>query len=227
MYMNALNKKAWMGILKLILGLGLSVFLPAWTFQYWQAWAFIAVMGGGSILVTLWLMKYDRKLLERRVSAGPGAEKNRTQKLIMALSLLTFIALLVVSALDHRFGWSPVPTLGVLLGLLLIALGYYVIWKVFKENSFTAATVEIQQDQKVISTGPYAYVRHPMYFGGILFLLGPALALGSYWGLLLFVPFVPILMWRLLDEEKMLAKDLPGYTDYQKKVKQRLIPFVW
>ena len=226
-WMSELNKKAWRGVAQFALGLGVLLFVPAWTFDYWQAWAFMVVIIAGSILVTVYLMKHDTKLLERRLSAGPTVEKEQAQKIIMSFAMLGFIALVVVPVLDHRFMWSHTPVWVTVAGNLLIVLGYYVIFLVFKENTFTAATVEIHKDQKVISTGPYAWVRHPMYFGGLIFLLGVPLALGSYWGLLVFVPLAPVLIWRLIDEEKLLAKDLSGYTSYQAKVKHRLVPFIW
>ncbi len=166
------------------------------------------MLGAGSIVVTLYLMKHDPKLLERRLSAGPTVEKEKTQKVIMFFAMLGFVALVVVPALDHRFMWSQVPTWVVVGGDLLIVLGYYIVFLVFKVNTFTAATVEIHEGQRVISTGPYAWVRHPMYFGGLLLLFGVPLALGSYWDLVVYIPLIPVLIWRLIDEEKLLAKDL-------------------
>lgn len=222
-----MNKRAWRGVAKFALGLGILLFVPAWALDYGQAWAFMAVIITGSIIVTVDLMKHDVKLLERRLSAGPTAENEKTQKMIMSFAMIGFIALIVVPALDHRLMWSHTPMWVTVAGNLLIVIGYYVIFLVFKENTFTAATVKIHKDQKVISTGPYAWVRHPMYFGGLIFLLGVPLALGSYWGLLVFVPLAAVLIWRLIDEEKLLAKDLPGYTAYQEKVKHRLVPFIW
>jgi protein-S-isoprenylcysteine O-methyltransferase Ste14 len=225
--MNDLNKKAWTGVAQFAIGMGLLLFVPAWTLDYWQAWAFLVVIITGSILVTVYLMKHDTKLLERRLSTGPTVEPEKTQKIVMSFAMLGFMALVVVPAFDHRFNWSHTPVWGSIAGNLFVVIGYYVIFLVFKENTFTAATVEIYKDQKVISTGPYSWVRHPMYFGGLLFLLGVPLALGSYWGLLVFVPLVAVIVWRLVDEEKLLAKDLPGYTAYQSKVKHRLVPFIW
>jgi len=138
-----------------------------------------------------------------------------------------FIALLVVPALDHRFGWSAVPLRGVVAGDLLVGLGFYLIFLVYRENTFTSATIEVAESQNVISTGPYARVRHPMYASAILYLLGTPLALGSYWGLVPVVAMMPFLVWRILAEERFLARNLAGYTDYQKRVHHRLVPFVW
>jgi protein-S-isoprenylcysteine O-methyltransferase Ste14 len=115
----------------------------------------------------------------------------------------------------------------VVAGDLLVALGFYLIFLVYRENTFTAATIEVTENQKVISTGPYARVRHPMYASAILYLLGTPPALGSYWGLVPVVAMMPLLVWRLLAEERFLARNLAGYTDYQKRVHHRLVPFVW
>jgi len=172
-------------------------------------------------------MRKDPALLARRMSGGPTAEPRRVQRLIMLCASLGFVALLVVPALDHRFGWSRVSVVGVVIGDVLVAVGFYLISRVFKENTYTSATVEVAENQKVISTGPYAIVRHPMYASASLYLLGTPLALGSYWGLVPGVAIMPFLIWRLLDEERFLSKNLPGYADYQRRVRHRLVPFVW
>lgn len=207
--------------------MALLLFLPARTIHYWQAWLYLLIFTGSSLLLTLYLMRKDPALLERRMSGGPTAEKEPTQKLIMLFASIGFIALFVVPALDHRFGWSEVPTYVTLAGDILVGIGFYCIFLVYRENTFTSATIELAQDHRVISTGPYAIVRHPMYASGSLFLLGTPLALGSYWGLAPFAATMPFLIWRLVDEEHFLAQGLPGYTDYQKHVPYRLIPGVW
>jgi protein-S-isoprenylcysteine O-methyltransferase Ste14 len=225
--MNQLNIKALAGILQLFITLGVSIFLPAWTLDYWQAWIVVAVFFACTIAVTVYLMKNDPKLLERRVSAGVGAEQERSQNIIQAFAAVAFIALFVVSALDHRFGWSTVPPYLVALGDILIVLGFYLVFLVFKENSFASGTIEIGAEQCVISTGPYALVRHPMYVGALLMLVGVPLALGSLWGLVAILPMTLVLVARLLDEEKFLAKNLAGYCEYQSKVRCRLLPLIW
>jgi protein-S-isoprenylcysteine O-methyltransferase Ste14 len=207
--------------------MALLLFLPARTVLYWQAWVYLLVFTGSSVLLTLYLMKKDPALLRRRLSGGPTAETEPTQKLIMLFASIGFITLLVVPALDRCFGWSDVPTYVALTGDILVAVGFYCIFLVYRENTFTSATIELAQDHRVISTGPYAIVRHPMYASGSLFLLGTPLALGSYWGLAPFAATMPFLIWRLVDEERFLAQRLPGYTDYQKQVPYRLIPRVW
>src|SRR5262249_24380875 len=140
---------------------------------------------------------------------------------------ISFILLLVVPALDYRFGWSDVPTSVVVAGEVLFAVGFYFIFLVYRENTFASATIEIAENQRVISSGPYAIVRHPMYASALLYLIGTPLALGSYWGLVPLAVMLPFLVWRLLDEERFLAKNLPGYTEYQATVRCRLIPLVW
>ena len=225
--MNQLNIKAFVGMLQLAIVLGLTIFLPAWTLDYWQAWILVAIFFACTLAVTLYLMKNDPKLLERRVKAGVGAEKERSQNIIQAFAAVVFIAIFVVSALDHRFGWSTVPLSLIALGDFLIVLGFYLVFLVFKENSFASGTIEVGAEQKVIATGPYALVRHPMYVGALVMLVGVPLALGSLWGLIAIVPMVAVLVARLLDEEKFLAKNLAGYEEYQGKVRHRLLPLIW
>lgn len=225
--MKALNIKAFAGILQLFIVFGLTIFLPAWTFDYWQAWIVVAVFFGCTLAVTVYLMKNDPKLLERRVKAGVGNEQERSQNIIQAFAGAAFIALFVISALDHRFGWSTVSGYLVALGDILVALGFYLVFLVFKENSFASGTIEIGDDQKVVTTGPYALVRHPMYIGALVMLVGVPPALGSLWGLLAIVPMTLVLVWRLLDEEKFLARNLAGYSDYQSKVRYHLLPLIW
>ena len=225
--MNILNMKACGGLLFLLLVMGALLFIPAWTLDYWQAWAFLAIYFASSLAITLYLMKKDPKLLERRMSGGPTAEKEPTQKIIMVFTSLGFIGLIVFPALDHRFAWSHMPPYVTLAGDVLVVLGFLAIFFVFKENTFTSATIELAPDQKVISTGPYALIRHPMYAGALVMLLGIPIALGSWWGLLVIVAMMPALIWRLFDEERFLARNLPGYAEYQKKVRYRLLPLVW
>ena len=145
----------------------------------------------------------------------------------MLCTSIGFIALLVVPAFDHRFEWSTMPPGWVVAGDLLVVIGFYLISRVYRENSFTSATIEVAENQTVVSTGPYALVRHPMYASASLYLVGTPLALGSYWGLVPIAAMMPFLIWRLLDEERFLARSLPGYADYQKRVRHRLVPFVW
>jgi protein-S-isoprenylcysteine O-methyltransferase Ste14 len=222
-----LNARAWLALALLAAVMCALLFGTAGTTQYWQAWVYVSIFLGASVLTTLYLMKKDRVLLARRMRGGPMFEKEGTQRIIMVFTSLGFIALLIVPALDHRFGWSTVPVWAVVLGDVLVAIGFYFIFLVYRENSFTAATIEVATGQKVIATGPYAVVRHPMYAGGSLYVLATPLALGSYWGFLAFAAMAPFLVWRLLDEERILTRDLPGYAEYRQRVRHRLVPKVW
>jgi protein-S-isoprenylcysteine O-methyltransferase Ste14 len=203
------------------------LFVAAGTLDYWQAWTFLAVYFGSSVAITLYLVKKDPNLLQRRMRGGPLAEKATSQKIIMSFASLGFIGLIIVPALDHRFAWSQMPPAVALAGDVLMELGWLAIYFVFKENTFSAATIELAPDQKVISTGLYALVRHPMYAGGLVLLVGIPIALGSWWGVLVIVAIIPALIWRLIDEERFLARNLTGYMAYQEKVRHRLIPWVW
>jgi len=225
--MTTLNKKAFGGLLWLLIVIAVTLFLPAWTFNYWQAWVFLIVFGASVFAITLYLMKKDPKLLERRVNAGPSAEKEKTQKVIQVIASIVFIGIFILSVLDHRFRWSSVPDTVAILGDIFVAFGLLIVFFVFKENTFTSATIEVDAEQKVISTGPYSMVRHPMYIGAFMMLFGIPIALGSWYGLFAIIPMVIAIIWRLLDEEKFLAKNLPGYPEYQKKITYRLIPYIW
>ncbi len=225
--MTTLKKKALGSLFIMFLVLASILFLGAWTLRYWQAWAYLAVFFAASALITFYLAKHDPALLKRRLRGGPWAEKERAQKIIMVFTSIGFIGLIVVPALDFRFGWSAMPPWLVAAGDMLVAVGFFIIFLVYKENSFTSATIEVAEDQKVISTGPYALVRHPMYAGALLYLLGTPLALGSWWGLAPLAATAPFLIWRIFDEEAFLAENLTGYSAYRRKVRDRLLPGVW
>jgi protein-S-isoprenylcysteine O-methyltransferase Ste14 len=225
--MKSLRARAWFALAVVTGVMGLLLFVPAGTVDYWEAWVFLSLFAGGSVLVTLDVMKNNPALLERRMSGGPTAEKRPVQQLIMLVACVCFVAVLVVPALDRRFGWSAVPPGIAIAGDVLFVIGFAVVFLVYRENSFASATIEVAENQKVISTGPYAIVRHPMYAGSLVYVLGMPLALGSYWGLIPVAAMAPFLIWRLLDEERFLANDLAGYSEYQKKVRHRLLPFVW
>jgi len=222
-----LNARAWLALAFLAGVLCALLFGMAGTLRYWQAWIYVAIFLGASVLTTLYLMKRDPALLARRMRGGPMFETEGTQRIIMGFTSLGFIAMLVVSALDHRFGWSAVPLWAVALGNLLVAIGFYCIFVVYRENTFTGATVHVETGQRVVDTGPYAVVRHPMYASGALYVFGTPLALGSYWGFVAIAATMPFLLWRLLDEERILTRDLPGYADYRRRVRHRLVPMVW
>ena len=225
--MNNLNLKAFAGALFLFVAMAALVFVPAGTLDYWQAWTFLAVYFASSLALTLYLMKVDPALLQRRMRGGPTAEKEPVQKIIMAITSLGFIGLLVLPALDHRLGWSRMTPMMALAGDVLVGIGWLAIFFVFRANSFSSATIELAPNQKVISSGPYALVRHPMLLGALVMLLGIPIALGSWWGTLVVAAILPALIWRLFEEEKFLASNLAGYVEYQNKVRYRLIPGVW
>ena len=223
----ALDVRAWLSLAALALVMAVVLFVPAGTLRYWQAWVYLALFFGLSAFITCDVIRRDPALLERRMRGGPTAEKRPAQRVIMLAVSIGFIGLLLVPALDFRFGWSRLPAVVVVIGDVLFAIGFGFIGRVYRENTFTSATVEVTEGQLVISTGPYAVVRHPMYASATLYLVGTPLALGSYWGLLALVFMLPFLLWRLLDEEKVLARELPGYTDYQRRVRYRVVPHVW
>jgi len=225
--MDSVHRKAFGGLAILFVVTAAVLFVAAGTLRYWQAWIYLAVYFAASIAITLYLIRNDPALLARRMSGGPFAEKKGAQRIIMSLVWIGFIALTIVPALDRRFGWSHLSAVGVFAGNLLVTLGWLGIFFVFRENSFASATIESPADQRVISTGPYARVRHPMYATALLMLLGIPLALGSAWGVLILIAILPVLIWRLLDEERFLLRHLPGYAEYQGRVRYRLVPFVW
>jgi protein-S-isoprenylcysteine O-methyltransferase Ste14 len=225
--MNSLDIRAFRSTALGAFAMAALLFVPAGTLGYWQAWVFMAVFVGASSAIGIYLALADPKLLERRMKAGPAAEKETTQKIIMAFAMAGFIALLLLPAFDHRFGWSKVPAYLALAGDVLVGLGFFLTFLVLRENSYGASTIQVIEGQKVISTGPYAIVRHPMYAGALVMLLGIPLALGSWWGLCALLFIVPVLIWRLLDEERLLRKELPGYVEYTQEVRYRLVPRLW
>jgi protein-S-isoprenylcysteine O-methyltransferase Ste14 len=214
-------------LVAVIVVMGAILFGAAGTFDYWQGWLFLACYFVASLIVSVWLMRYDPALLERRRRGGPFAEVERNQKIIMTITSIGFIAGLVVPGLDRRSGWSSMPDAIVMFGAILHLLGWFGILGVFRANTYAAATIQVEAGQKVISTGPYAIVRHPMYAAALLMILSIPIALGSWWGLLVFIALLLALAWRLVDEERVLLSDLEGYADYRQRVRSRLIPFIW
>ena len=223
----SLGAKAWLALATLAAVISLLLFVPAGTIHYWEAWVYLAIFTGASALTTLDLLRRDPALLERRMRGGPAAETRPAQRVIMVITSIGFVALLVVPAWDRRAGWSTVPLGVVVTGDVLVAVGFVLIARVYRENTYTSATIEVAAGQRVISTGPYAIVRHPMYASALLYLLGTPLALGSSWGLVPLAAMMPFLIWRLHDEERFLTASLPGYAEYRRRVRYRLVPFVW
>jgi protein-S-isoprenylcysteine O-methyltransferase Ste14 len=225
--MTELHRKALIGILRMFVILVAVVFLPVWTLRYWQGWACLAAFFVPASAISVWVAKHDPALLERRLKAGPKAEKEAGQKIVQAVASIVFLADFLLPAFDHRFGWSRVPAWASIIGALMMLGGFAITFAVFKANTFTSGIIEVAEDQRVISTGPYARVRHPMYTGALIILFGIPLALGSWWGMLVNVPMVAAIVWRLLDEERFLAEKLADYVEYRESVRHRLVPHVW
>lgn len=225
--MTMLAIKAFARQFFLLFAMAALLFTLAGTLHDWQAWTFLAVYFISSFAIILYLLRKDPELLERRLGGGPLAEKQTSQRIIKFLTSIGFIGVILIPAFDRRFSWSQLPASVALAGDALVALGWLAIFFVFRENSFTSAAIALAPGQKVISTGPYALVRHPMYAGSFVMLVGSAMALGSWHGVLVVVALIPVRVWRIIDEEKFLARHLPGYVAYQEKVRYRLIPLVW
>jgi protein-S-isoprenylcysteine O-methyltransferase Ste14 len=225
--MDNLIVKTILGFMFLMLVLGLALFLSAGSLNFWQAWVYLAVFAACTILITLYLIKKDRELLAGRVQVGPIAETQRTQQIIQSLASLFFIGIFIVPGLDFRFGWSNVPPLMSLISDGFVAIGFYIVFLVFRENSYTRATIEVSAEQNVITSGPYAVVRHPMYAGAMLLLIFTPIALGSWAGVPISILLILIIVARLLDEERFLKANLSGYEEYCQKVRYRLLPLLW
>jgi len=222
-----LRGKAILRLVGLLVTLWILIFVPARSLTYWQGWVFLGIFGICVVAISLYFLKHDPKLIERRLKAGPAAETQRSQKIIQTLSSACFITLILVPGFDHRHGWSAVPTSIVVVGDVCVVAGLLMVFFVFKANSYTSGIIEVQKEQTVISTGPYAVVRHPMYAGAFIMLLGIPLALGSWWAFVPVFLLIAAIVWRLLEEETFLADNLPGYAGYQASVRHRLIPGVW
>ena len=207
--------------------LGALLFLPAGTLNYWQAWVFIGVFTAATIIPSIYLARTNPAALRRRMRGGPLAEGRAIQKIVIIGAFLDLFAMVVLSVFDHRMGWSSVPAWLCLLGDVLIAAGIGFAMLVIVQNNYAAATVTVETGQFVASRGVYKVVRHPMYVGNVIMMVGIPLALGSYWGLLLVIPGVLVLVSRILDEEKMLTQELGGYREYTQRVRYRLLPYVW
>jgi protein-S-isoprenylcysteine O-methyltransferase Ste14 len=204
--------------------IGMCTLLPAGTFKYWQVYLYFSVLVFPMIFVLFYFLKRDPKFLERRAK---GTEKVKEQKLIQILSLPVFITAFMIPGLDRRFGWSDIPVEVIIATDIVILCGYLFIFLVFRENSYASRIIEIDSGQKVISTGFYSVVRHPMYLGVMIMYLPTPLALGSYWGLIPMSLLPVILVLRILNEEKILRDNLEGYNDYCLKTRYRLIPYIW
>lgn len=225
--MDNIVGKTIFGFIILIVTMGILIFLPAWTVNYLKAWLYLLTFSVSTIFITIYLFKNDQKLLKRRLNVGLTAEKEKSQKTIQLMANVFFCFIYITAGFDYRFHWSNIPIYISLLANIFVILGFFIVFLVFKENSYTSAIIEVNKDQKVISTGMYAIVRHPMYSGAILMMAFSPIALGSYWALLSVVALTFTIIARLLSEEKFLSKNLWGYGEYCEKVRYRLIPFIW
>jgi len=211
-------------LLAALIALGAIFFLSAGTIRYWEAWVYMAVLFIPMSFFAVYLLRYNPALLERRMKMR---EVEPQQRRIIAVSIVVLLAAGMLPGLDKRFGWSAVPTWLVLAADVIFLLGYLLFVLTLRENEYAARTVEVEQQQQVITTGPYAIVRHPLYLASILMYGFTPLALGSYWGLVPIAFFPVILIARILNEEKVLLRELPGYAEYCRKVRYRLIPKIW
>jgi len=218
--------KIFFRVLLIFIFMGLLFFLPAGTLQYWETWAYIVTLIIPAFFVIMYFIRKDPDLLENRILKR--REKEKEHKSIQNIFSFVFLIGLLIPGFDHRFHWSDVPFFIVLISDLFVLFGYLMIVSVMKENSYASAIIETNKDQKVIETGPYKIVRHPMYTGGLIFLIFTPVALGSYWAFILFLIFTPIvLVLRIIGEEKYLITNLKGYKEYCQKTKYRLIPLIW
>lgn len=222
-----LNRGAWLRSVLGVLLLAVALFAPAGSFRFWQAWLYAFILVAATIAIGVYFAKHDPALIRRRMTVGPAAEQEPAQKIIIAIIMIGFILLMVIPGFDYRWHRSAVPTWLVLVANAGVALSFVIFFVVMKQNSYAASTVRVEAGQPVISTGLYGVVRHPMYAGALLLLIATPPALGSYWGLLVAIAMIPVLAWRLLDEERFLKRNLPGYTDYCRRVRYRLIPGMW
>lgn len=222
-----LRREALQALVRFLIVLALLIFVPAWSLSYWQGWLFWLVFSALVFWITLYFLKHDPHLIQGRMNAGPGAERQTNQKIIQAIAGILAVALIVVPALDYHFHGSSVRGAIVWMANVLIVAGFVIVFRVFKENSFAASTIKVDAGQHVISTGPYQYVRHPMYAGASIALLATPIALGSWRGVLVAFALIAVIAFRLLDEERYLSSTLPGYAEYCRRVKYHLIPSVW
>ena len=204
--------------------IGLILFLPAGTLYYWEAWIYCGVLFIPVSFVVFYFLKKDPELLERRMRMR---EKEEKQKTIVKFAAIIFLIGFIIPGLDYRYQWSNVPFIFVIAANVIVFSGYMLCFLVFRENSYASRIIEVETGQEVITTGPYAIVRHPMYFGVLLMYLFTPLALGSYWALPFFLPLLLLIVSRLLNEEEVLLRELPGYKEYCQKTKFHLIPFIW
>jgi protein-S-isoprenylcysteine O-methyltransferase Ste14 len=212
---------------RLIMGIPallLILFLPAGTVAFWEAWIYLAILLIPMSIVMLYFLKKSPEFLVRRMKLK---EKEAEQKILVKLALIPFLLAFILPGIDKRFGWSNVPILIIVVAEILVCIGYIFVILVFKENRFASRIIEVEKGQKVIQSGPYRFVRHPMYLGTIIMYFASPLALGSYWAIIPAIFIIPILIVRIINEEKVLTKELEGYSEYKLTTRFRLIPGIW
>jgi protein-S-isoprenylcysteine O-methyltransferase Ste14 len=224
---RSMIRRAIVGGAALVAVLALVLFVSARSVNYWQAWLYLFIFTLATSAISLYLIARDPALMERRLRAGPAAETELAQQIIQSVASVSFLLIYVVAGLDRRFGWSSVSDAFVLAGDVLVVLGFWIVFLTFRENSHASATIEVGKDQPVISTGPYAVVRHPMYAGAGILIFASAPALGSPWSLVPAIALMAGIVWRLIDEERFLSTNLPGYAEYCRQTRYRLIPSIW
>jgi protein-S-isoprenylcysteine O-methyltransferase Ste14 len=225
--MTPLETTVWKRMAVFLVVLALMIFLPAWTLNYWQGWLLWAVFSAATVWISDYFLKHDPALAQRRLNAGAAAETETSQKIIQAFASIFVIATFVLSAFDHGRGWSHVPGALSIAANAVVLLGFYIMFETFRANTFAASTVRVEEAQRVISNGPYAVVRHPMYAGALPMFLAVPVALGSWWGLVPAALLCAVIVVRLLDEERVLRQQLAGYEQYCRDVRYRLIPTIW
>lgn len=225
--MDDLKRQALTGLARFQITLALLLFLTAWSLTWWQGWLYWFVMGASCVVLTLYFLRHDRALIARRLKAGPTAEREPRQKLIQGIAVVLVCATFALSGFDHAFGWSTISPATVLIAEAFVLLGFYVMFLAFRENSFAASTIQVDSAQRVIDSGVYGLVRHPMYVGAIILFAATPIALGSWWGLVPAALLAAAMAWRLIDEENFLVSNLSGYADYRGRVRARLVPGVW
>jgi protein-S-isoprenylcysteine O-methyltransferase Ste14 len=219
-----LRKKILLVFIAALIIIGLVLFGPAGTLDYWQAWVYMAMIFIPASFVLAYFLKKDPEFLERRMRTK---EREAKQKLIIKMATIIFVIGFLIPGFDQRFGWSEVPAQISLAADVFVFLGYALIFFVFRENSYAGRTIQVEKGQKVISTGPYSVIRHPMYFGTLIMYISTPLALGSYVALPFFLLLIPVMVLRIMNEEEVLSRDLTGYVAYCEKTRYRLLPFIW
>ena len=207
-----------------VLLIGLLLFLPAGTFDFWQAWLFIGILFVPMFIAGIILMIRQPDLLRKRLDAK---EQQQEQKWVVALSGLMFIAVFVVAGLNRRFGWFLLPDWAVYIATAIFLVAYAMYAEVMRENVWLSRTVEVQENQQVVSTGLYGIVRHPMYAATLLLFLSMPLVLASPWSFFIMLLYIPIIALRIRNEEQVLERELKGYTEYKQRVRYKVIPFIW